>query len=378
MKKRTFFILTVLCIVGAIIATLVIIFFKLTYPKSVSYINSPTEIASTEFFNGNYRQGEASIWLGTYNGKLYYYGGAKNSIDKTKFDDALCVFEKDTLVELIPLSSRGNKTITVIGIVGHYFYYRECTNNNYDNQKLYCLDLDTSTVSLLYSGRLYLNNSMYFADDGSIYVPIAPESSRASQYVHIFSGEVLGIEELTEGYPLGESIYFLVQEFSDAQVERLIQTDSNGNIISEEIPFEQAYRRAVIPYDDGLLVHNERLESLLYRITEDGAITELFSVPCLGSQSAINIHGTDAFISVLRYEKYGEKGMLRYENDSLEGTYRISLIDGSAVKINDLCFSGIYNFDDACFYCCDKVGNIYRMEFDGYTSPVLLISENDQ
>ena len=375
MQKRKIYVLILLCIIGIVIATFVMVAPRLEHPKSVCLVNTPTEIACTGFLPGNYRQGAASVWLGSYDGKLYYYGGGKDGIDKTKYDDSLCIFEEGTLTELIPLSSRGNKTVTVIGIINHYFYYLISTNSNYKEQNLYCLDLETNTASLLYSGYLFINNSMYFADDGSVYIPIAPESNKTSQYVHIFSGEVLGIEELTEGYPLGESIYFLVQEFSDAQVERLIQTDSNGHIISEEIPFGQAYRRAVIPYDDGLLVHNERLESLLYRIAEDGAISELFSVPCLGSQSAVNIHGTDAFISVLRYEKYGEKGMLRYENDSLEGTYRISLIDGSAVKINDLCFSGIYNFDDTCFYCCDNVGNIYRMEFDGHTSPVLLISK---
>lgn len=377
MRKRKIYVLTLPCIIGVAIATFVMVALRFEHPKSVCLINSPTEIDCTGFRHGNYRQGTASVWLGTYNGKLYYYGGGKDGIDKTKFDDSLCVFEEGTLVELIPLSSRGNKTVTVIGIVNHYFYYLRSTNSNYKEQKLYCLDLETNKVSLLYSGHLFINNSMYFTDDGSVYIPLFPEEGKTSQYVHIFGGDVLGIEELADGYPLGDSIYFLVREYSDAQVERLIQTDSSGNIIQEEIPFEPAYGRTVIPYDDGVLVHNEQLGSLLYQINENGEVIELFSLPCLSSQSAVNIHGTDAYISVLRYEKYGEKGMLRYENDSLEGTYRISLIDGSSVKINNLCFDGIYNFDDTCFYCCDKAGNIYRMEFDGSTSPILLISGND-
>lgn len=377
MQKRKIYVLILLCIIGIVIATFVMVAPRLEHPKSVCLVNTPTEIACTGFLPGNYRQGAASVWLGSYDGKLYYYGGGKDGIDKTKYDDSLCIFEEGTLTELIPLSSRGNKTVTVIGIINHYFYYLISTNSNYKEQNLYCLDLETNTASLLYSGYLFINNSMYFADDGSVYIPLFPEKGNPLQYVHISGRDVLGIEELAEGYPLGDSIYFLVQERSDGQVERLIQTDLSGNIIQEEVPFKSAYRRTVIPYDEGLLVHNEQLSSLLYQINGSGEVTELFSLPCLSSQSAVNIHGTDAYISVLRYEKYGEKGMLRYENDSIEGTYCISLIDGSSEKINNLCFDGIYNFDDTCFYCCDKAGNIYKMEFDGTTSPILLISGND-
>jgi hypothetical protein len=217
---------------------------------------------------------------------------------------------------------------------------------------------------------------MYFADDGSVYVPLFPEAGEAVQYVHVLGEDMLGIEHLTEGYLLGDSIYFVTQDFSDVQVERIIQTDLDGSIIQEKLPLASAHNRCIIPYDDGLLIHNGQLNSLLYRIDKGGVVTELFSIPCLSSRSAVNIHGTDAYISVLRYEKYGEMGMQRYENDSLEGTYRISLMDGSVEKINNLCFDGIYNFDDTCFYCCDKDGNIYRMKFNGTATPVLLVSDN--
>lgn len=375
MRKRKIILLIVLYTLGLVIGATMIVKLFFIHPKSVTLLNCPTEISCIGSHPGNYRQREANVWLGCYDGKLYYYGGNKGDSDETKYDDSLCVFEEGTLVELVHLPSRGKNTVKIIGIIDHYLYYRECTNSDYDNQKLYYFDLETNKESLIFCGHLFINTSMYFADDGSVYVPLFPNSGEPVQYLHVLGGDVLGIESLTEGYPLGDSIYFVTKEYSGVQVERIMQTDLEGNIILEEVPLGQAYNRSVIPYDDGLLIHNEQLGSLLYQINGDGAVTELFSIPCLSSQSAVNIHGTDAYISVLRYEKYGEKGMLRYENDSLEGTYRISLLDGSVEKINDLCFDGIYNFDDTCFYCCDKDGNIYRMEFDGTTSPVLLVSE---
>jgi hypothetical protein len=205
---------------------------------------------------------------------------------------------------------------------------------------------------------------------------LRPGFGETTQYVHVEGDKVLGVGPLTEGYSLGNSVYYVLSDYSDVQVERIVKTTADSNAEVAELSLGQAYRRSIIPYEGGLLVHNEGLNSLLYRIESDGSVTELFNVSCLDSNSAVNIHGTDAYISVLRYEKYGEKGMLRYENDSLEGTYRINLIDGSVEKINDMCFDAIYNFDDTCFYCCDSSGNIYKMEFDGTTSPIMLLSSD--
>lgn len=377
MRKNKFFLLVMVCTMALAIGVIVIANLSFIPPKAITLLNCPLEISCIGSHPGNYWQREANVWLGCYDGKLYYYGGNKDGSDKTKYDDSICVFEEGTLVELIQLPSHSKNVVEIIGIADHYLYYWECTNSDYDNKKLYYFDLETNKVSLLFCGHLSVNASMYFADDGSVYVPLFPEAGEAAQYVHVLGGDVLGIEPLIEGYPLGDSVYFVAKESSDVQVERIIQADLEGNIILEELPLGSAYDRCIIPYEDGLLIHNGQLNSLLYRIDKDGVLTELFSIPCLSSQSAVNIHGTDAYISVLRYEKYGEKGMLRYENDSLEGTYRISLIDGSVEKINDLCFGGIYNFDDTCFYCCDKDGNVFKMEFDGATSPVLLVSKPD-
>ena len=336
-------------------------------------IQAPAEITYTMNHPGNNRQSNATVWLGCYNNQLYCCSFGKNGGHKMNYYGSLCVFQGSNLVEVFPLS-HGKGNITVLGFVDSYLYYRENTGGDYKRQKLYCYDLKSNEEALLYTGNLTLSSSLYFDNDGSVYFPLMPAYGEAAQFIHVSGQTVLGVEPLTNGYTLCENTYYVVQEYSDAQVERVLKSNSNDPPKLDEIPFEQAYRRWILPYEGGLLVHNERLSSLLYRIDKEGSVTNLFSIPCLGSESAVNIHGTDAYLSVLRYEKYGEYGMLRYENDTLEGTYRISLTDGSVEKINDMCFDGIYNFDDTCFYCSDQQGNVYKMEFDGTTNPVLLVS----
>ncbi len=374
-KKILFrIVLGALILVVSVVLSLVLIDKTFVHPKSVIFLQGPAEITGIVSCPGNNRQREASVWLGCYDKQIYYYGGRKNGADRTKYDNSLYVFQEDGLAEVFPLSC-GRQDILILGIMDCFLYYRDYSSRDYKNLQLYCYNLESNKESLLYSGPLCSLSSLYFANDGSVYFPLFPKSGEAAQFVHVSGESVLGVKPLTDGYPLGENTYYVVSEYQDIPVGRILKTDHDGNDL-DEIPFETADRRWIIPYDDGLLVHNEGRNSLLYRINEDGSVTTLFTVPCLASTSAVNIHGTDAYISILRYEEYGEKGKLRYENDLLSGTYRISLIDGSTEKISDMYFNGLYNFDDTCFYCCDELGNIYKMEFDGTTVPILLLSED--
>lgn len=368
MKKKRAFSLAILSVIS-IFCVALIVKVCTDHKNTATIISERIEIISATNQPGNNRQHEADVWLGCYDKKLYYFGGRKNTADKLKNDNSLCVFQDGSLVEVFPLS-KGKGIITILGIVESNLYYLD-----YDNKKLYCYNLKSNEETLLQTGSFDPASSQYYAEDGSVYFPLSPEHGEVPYFVHVLGESALGIEPLTEGYSLGESIYYVVKEYSDGQVERILKSNPNAPQL-EELTFDQAYKRSVIPYDGGLLVHNEGLNELLYRINSDGSITNLFSVPCLASISAVNVHGTDAYLSVLRYEKYGEWGRLRYENDTMKGTYRINLIDGSVEKINDMFFNGIYNFGDDDFYCCDEQGNIYRMELDGTLRSILLISKN--
>ena len=171
---------------------------------------------------------------------------------------------------------------------------------------------------------------------------------------------------------LSPSVYEVVAGYGDVEAERIFCKDRDG--ITTELTFEKcrASTRAIIPCAGGLLIHNDRLSTMLYYICDDGEMTLLFSLPCLASQSSVQTCGSTVYLSVKRYVSLGEIGMRRLENDTEEGTWRIDLKDGTKEKINDYIFCGMYNFDDTCIYCCDEDGNIYRMELDGEVSPILV------
>ena len=81
------------------------------------------------------------------------------------------------------------------------------------------------------------------------------------------------------------------------------------------------------------------------------------------------------YLSFKRYEKFGKGNILlqRYENDQIEGTYRISLDDLSVEKISDRIFSGMFHFDQTTIWACDELKNIYQLDLDGNIEQVIEI-----
>ena len=260
-------------------------------PKAtVTYCDTPETISSTDFHPGNNRQDEASVWLGCYDGNIYYYGGHKPGLYRTKYDfSSLCVFRDGELTKVLKLTTGSSDSVTIFGIVDRYLYYRELAGDDFENQKLYCINLENNEKKVLYCGDLYNRTSLYFADDGSVYFPLYTKYKEEAKFVHVSGETVLGVEVLTEGYPLGDSIYFVVAEHGDAQTERILKVDMEGDA-QKEVQLDSAYGRAVIPYENGLLVHNRDWTSLLYRIDEEGEVTELFNVEAMSTNSAVNIH----------------------------------------------------------------------------------------
>ena len=127
-------------------------------------------------------------------------------------------------------------------------------------------------------------------------------------------------------------------------------------------------KKSMIPCDNGLLIHNETNGDFLYFIeAESGDVIELFTVDCIYAVSAVNVHDGYAYLSFVRYTKYGPLGIggKQDENDALNGTYRISLTDYSVEKISDESYNGLFIFDDTGIYACNEEGSIYKLDFDG-------------
>lgn len=310
----------------------------------------------------NNRQYQSSVWLGTFDGKLYFYPHCGYSFRKTDYDGYLCVFEDGGVTKLCDLE-KGKKTVHIQGYKAPFLYYwGNDTSQGKQREHLYSINLNSKENRNIYSGEAMQNHNSFFADNERLYFPLWAEYGKTPQFVCVKDGALAEVTPLDEGYCLNGKTYFAVAEYGD-DTERILCQDENGQI--NEVPLGYAHHRSVIPCENGLLIHNESGPNILYWIDEAGNVQELFSVECLDSRSAVNVHENDVYISFKRYKEYGDIGMKRFENDSVEGTYRISLIDSSIQKISDSIYDGLYNFDDKCLYACDEDYNIFQIDFNG-------------
>ena len=81
------------------------------------------------------------------------------------------------------------------------------------------------------------------------------------------------------------------------------------------------------------------------------------------------------YLSVKRYQNggtYGAGGSESIPDDTVSGTYRISLSDCSSEKISDEIYSGLFIFDDSGIFACDENGRVYWLDFDGNVIGTLL------
>lgn len=362
MKKLITFVIT-----SIVVLMLTMLVFRFT--KKPAIIKTPD--LSTSVYNSaaNNWQYRASVWMGVCNSKLYFIPTGVSTLSQKKYEDWLCTLDDGKIKRLIDLQDIDPE---IIGLVNNNLYVQ-----SWPSQKagaLYCINLSGMERKELFSfsqmperdGRYarFLRN-VYFAENKTLYLPILPEHLETPHFLHVSGESVLGVSTIPDEYFLGDYKYSLEMEYGSA-VENVIRTGADG--VRETLNFDPALVRFVIPTEDGLLIHNQRpftSKGVLYYIDESGSITELFSVPQLQSESVVTIYGDEVFLSLKRWEDWGEIGMRRYDDDAVEGTYRISLSDYSVEKISDKIYNGLYIFDDTGIYACDETSNIFKLDFDG-------------
>lgn len=322
----------------------------------------------------NNRQYQASVWLGAFEGKLYFYPHCGYASRRTMYDGFMCVFENGGVTILKDLEA-GKTSVIMQGFLSPFLYYWD-NNASLSKQSdfLYCYDLQSGEDRQLCSGEAMLMHNSHESDKGLFYFPLWVENGETPKFVCVKDGAFSKVAPLTKGYHLNGRTYYAVAEYGDT-AERILCQDENGFV--NEIPMGYAHHRSVIPCENGLIIHNESGSDILYWINEAGDVQKLFSVECLDSRSAVNVHGTDVYLSLKRYKEYGEIGMKRYENDTLEGTYRISLTDYSVQRLSDQIYDGLYNFDDTCLYACDENCNIFQIDFNGNLIQTLFCNQSD-
>ena len=320
---------------------------------------------SYENHSENNLQYQSSVWMGVYDDQLYYYEHCKSSSSRTELDGWLSVF-RENKIQKIALLGEG-RIIHIIGSSNQYLYYWVYQYSPlYDI--LYCFDIMNHSEHQVFSGEASYANTYFFASDGSVYIPIIDKIERSNIcFLHIQGETVLELTSKTEEYSCGPYKYMLLADSSN-MFENLVQIDSKG--MCQTIPLGNASHRAIISALDGIVIHNEGFSDLLYYIRTDGEVLELLQIPCLSSESAVTLCGTDIILSFKRFETYGQFGLLRYANDDLEGTYKISLTDFEIEKISDKIYSGFFAFNDEYLFATDDNCNIDILYHDGSTIPI--------
>ncbi len=244
-------------------------------------------------------------------------------------------------------------------------YYAIDTGRDTKTSDLYTLrlyNLETGADSEVCTEELFLSSALIeYAEDGSILFPLYTKPIR---FIQISGDKVTARDIPQAGIQLGEGTCLR------ADNGRVIWKD-NATGESRHLCHEVTN---MIPWGNGLLLHCDNGEMLRW-VDASGTVTPVFSFENLNFRSAMNVHGSDVYFSFIRFEKYGSIGMLPYENDTLAGTYRLSLDDFTCEKINDQYFDGLYILDDTGFYCTDGHFNVYKMDFDGNVTPIYVKSK---
>ena len=358
-KKRTFLVALICILVVSLGVTLWILGEQLLLGiheggKSVSVAQED------KFFPANSSQHSSGTHLFVYNQKLYTFTDRMISRPDT---GRLAVFGKNDI-----------ETVADLGYAQYYSESNECfyfLRSEAAQFSLHCFSLETLRSTHLMTADAFANP--HHLEDGRIVVAVYDYdvSDEIPAHYCMFDGEsLIETSDSEPTYRLGENEY-AVRQFDNSELV-CIQNGQEQSL-NDVIP---SGAKSLIPCEGGLLVHNEGQDGLLYFIDEEsGAVRELFYVQCMASDSAVNTYGNYAFLSFTRWEKWGDFGMLRFENDTLEGTYRIDICTGETVKISDRIYSGLYIFGDNAIYAVDRQNQIFLLDFDGNVQRKILMTK---
>lgn len=322
-------------------------------------------ILNNAFYIGNSLQNESTVILTAAQEKLYFILPNRGLLSASQYDGYLSVFENGSATRLTKVNEA-----QVLDWGGRYVFMRE--NSFPENEsRISCFDViaqnkaELVTVDRIADYRRD-TDGCFWSETGVLYIPV---DQGCSSYYAMTGMDFTKTTDIPV-YCYGDRTYTLLYEGDTLNGIWCESIDEAGYVFRREAG--QGIIN-VFPSENGLVIHCEQYGKLLYYV--DGAtmdVTELFVVTCDRSESAVNIWGDYAYLSFKRYEKYDHIFPKRYENDKMEGTYRISLIDYSVEKLSDEIYNGLYIFDDTGIYACDENCNIYKLDFDGQRILTLL------
>ena len=298
------------------------------------------------------------IQLGESDGKLYFSMAFSSKQVVHRY--YLSVFKNRSVKRVF-------KPYDDMGIANGYFYYREVEEENYKSS-IYSYNLNTKETTLILENVDY--RDYFFSSEGFLYINC---SRGETTYLEIDGDHITGVTvDHGEEFLIGDTVYYLKSFKYGERNMQLYRREPGGE---KEIVEGLSYGRKLIsPCKNGLLVHLYEEDDILYHIDEAGNVTKLFSIESTFIDSSFNVYGDYAYVSVIRYRGFGNSGigLARYENDELEGTYRINLDTFEVEKISDGIYQALYIFDSTGIYAADYSENIYKLDFDGNVIDKLL------
>lgn len=347
--KRT----RILAAAALLFLVLLLIGIACTQSRTFSYQPYEGELEDGQYVPNNFQQ-EAAIWLGVYKGQLYIWPRCSRSTSETEYNGWLCALTPEGIVKIKKLDRSDNAHEKIAGFDGRFLYYWHVSDN-----ELYSYDIETDQEEMIATANSSLSYAVVFAEDGSLYIP----SDTPQDFVHVRDGKLVSYTDEQAQYSSGELSYYLRKQDSAGAVE-LIVSDADAQEQKIELPYMR--NRSVFPCSQGILVHDDRFSKLLYLVRSTDEVVCLMDVPCEFSHSAATVVGDDAFLSVKRYQGYKYNILpQRYENDEIEGTYRINLATQTTEKVSDSIFSGLYYFGGEHIFATDEHCNITVLDLEG-------------
>lgn len=307
------------------------------------------------YFNltNNYQYG-CRVRLSEWNGQLYFY--VSNYVGRLftpALEKGLFVFSENGIIKIGEYEHLDQ-------IVNGFAYYYDLESGWHN-----ALDLETRKSKTLIKTPPVLIYDTVVDWQGTYYIPTDIDSH---QYCPGIGGE-LG-DSMTMPYVYCINGYSFYYDDWDLFIE-----SPDGCVTNMNEALDEGVEVKPIPCENGALFLVEIGGNVLnYFDATTGTLTTIFEDDAYEVSSAVNVHDGYAYLSIKRYAGLSEsgKGMVRYENDTREGTYRISLADGSYEKICDGIYDGIYIFDDSGMYVVNENNDIIKLSFDGKVIDVLL------
>ncbi len=321
-----------------------------------AFFNSPHTLSQ----NKDIWQPRANCWIGAYDGAIYFCD--------TKSQQ--CVLKRVTSngTDIISDLGKGNVVTHVYGMNDQWLYYRTYNKKAPDESSvdICCFDLENELEYCVYTANLKeyvprIDHSMLHGDSGNVYIPLCQKPYYlGSSYLRVNGSQAFEITKWpTDIGSIRDHVFHLLADYT-------LSTSYHIKDINDDsyVSFLFSGQNKLILCCQYFSKYSSKLEILYGSGTE---FSSIFSVECFDSKTAITLSENNLFISILRFQGWAPdmKSYARFENDQMEGTYRINLVSGETEKISDLIFNGLFNMDDTCLYGCTDDGFLYKMSYDG-------------